>query len=319
MRDGEFFLNDEPIYLRGVLLQPNYPVGLITPPTREMMEREIRLMKEAGFNMIRAHIRPAPPGYLDLTDEMGMLVYAESSLAWIRESPRWLDHGSREMRAHDRAGPQPSVGGDLGHPQRESRGERRHQRGADSARAQSRPDASRARQLRRQHGDRPGFWLDRSDRRSSTPGRPSASRCRTCISTPARPFPKACMSGCARSGRVPSPVDIRSYGFGSPAMLAEWQRNLRDYRGKIFVSELGCGGMADLDDVVAAYGDLDLRDAREMRAFRDSLHEGFAARGLDRVFGSIRAARQRARRRMRVAIPARSKRCWSIRASRASW
>jgi hypothetical protein len=71
-------------------------------------------------------------------------------------------------------------------------------------------------------------------------------------------------------------------------MLAEWQRTLRDYRGKIFVSELGCGGMTDLDDVAAAYGDLDLRDAREMRAFRDSLHEGFTLRGLDRVFGSIR-------------------------------
>src|SRR5918994_1564004 len=99
VRDGQFVLNDEPIFLRGVLLQPNYPMGLIAPPTAEMMEREIRLMKEAGFNMIRAHIRPAPPGYLDLTDEMGMLVYAESSLAWIKESPRWLDHGSREMRA----------------------------------------------------------------------------------------------------------------------------------------------------------------------------------------------------------------------------
>jgi beta-galactosidase len=97
--DGQFFLNDEPVYLRGVLLQPNYPVGLVAPPTREMMEREITLMKDAGFNMIRAHLRPAPPGYLDLTDEMGMLVYAESSLAWIRESPRWLDHASREIRA----------------------------------------------------------------------------------------------------------------------------------------------------------------------------------------------------------------------------
>ena len=95
VRDGQFFLNDEPIYLRGVLLQPNYPVGLVAPPTREMMEREITVMKDAGFNMIRAHLRPAPPGYLDLADEMGMLVYAESSLAWIRESPA----GSTTRRA----------------------------------------------------------------------------------------------------------------------------------------------------------------------------------------------------------------------------
>ena len=60
----------------------------------------------------------------------------------------------------------------------------------------------------------------------------------------------------------PSPIDIRSYGFGSPAMLGE-ERDLRTYRGQIFVSELGCGGMADLDEVVAGYGDQEhLRDAR---------------------------------------------------------
>jgi hypothetical protein len=72
-------------------------------------------------------------------------------------------------------------------------------------------------------------------------------------------------------------------------MLGEWERDLRTYRGQIFVSELGCGGMADLNEVVAGYGDHQhLRDAREMKAFRDSLYEGFAACGLDRVFGSVR-------------------------------
>ena len=54
-------------------------------------------MKEAGFNLIRVHIRPAVPGYLDLTDKHGMLVYAESSLCWIRDTPRLLDHGRREV------------------------------------------------------------------------------------------------------------------------------------------------------------------------------------------------------------------------------
>jgi hypothetical protein len=103
------------------------------------------------------------------------------------------------------------------------------------------------------------------------------------------PIPHGVYEWMRTIGQSPSPVDIRSYGFGSPAMLAEWERDLRTYRGKIFVSELGCGGMADLDEVVAGYeGQEHLRDAREMRAFRDSLHEGFAARGLDRLFGSVR-------------------------------
>ncbi|NIV34870.1 MAG: hypothetical protein GWN58_37070, partial [Anaerolineae bacterium] len=99
VRSGQFFLNGAPIFVRGVLLQPNYPITVVTPPTREMMVREITLAKEGGFNLIRAHIRPVPAGFLDLTDQMGMLVYAESCLAWIKDSPRMLDHGRRELRA----------------------------------------------------------------------------------------------------------------------------------------------------------------------------------------------------------------------------
>ena len=58
--------------------------------------RELRLAKEAGFNLIRTHIRPAPPGYLDLTDELGLLVYAEAPMAWIKDSPRlWITAGGR--------------------------------------------------------------------------------------------------------------------------------------------------------------------------------------------------------------------------------
>jgi hypothetical protein len=83
-------------------------------------------------------------------------------------------------------------------------------------------------------------------------------------------------------------ADIVAQGFGLPAMLDEFYRELRCYRGKVLVSELGCGGMSDLDDTVAGFGEQDqLLDAREMKAFRDSLHQGFQARRLDRVFGSV--------------------------------
>jgi beta-galactosidase len=287
VRDGEFFLNDEPVFLRGVLLQPNYPVGLITPPIAEMMEREIRLMKEAGFNMIRAHIRPAPPGYLDLTDEIGMLVYAESSLAWIKESPRWLDHGSREMRA--------MIERDRNHPSVVIWGIHNENRFASAATSDALIPLVRSLDPTRVVLDNSGGtmaidqdfgWTDRTTVVDAWESERQPIQ-DLHIYTGA-PVPQGVYEWLRTLGQSPSPVDIRSYGFGSPAMLAEWQRNLRDYRGKIFVSELGCGGMTDLDDVAAAYGDLDLRDAREMRAFRDSLHEGFTARGLDRVFGSIR-------------------------------
>ena len=99
VHDGVFFLNGEQIYIRGILLQPNFPINLIVHPNREMMVRELTLAKEAGFNMIRTHLLPAAPGFLDLADQMGMLVYSESNLGWIRESPRMLEHCKRDVRA----------------------------------------------------------------------------------------------------------------------------------------------------------------------------------------------------------------------------
>ena len=54
--------------------------------------------------------------------------------------------------------------------------------------------------------------------------------------------------------------------------MEAFDRQLECYRGKIFVSELGCGGMSDLEETVAQYQDQEhLVDACEMKTFRDSL------------------------------------------------
>src|SRR4029078_630250 len=83
--------------------------------------------------------------------------------------------------------------------------------------------------------------------------------------------------------------------FGARALFEEWYRELRRYEGKIFVSELGCGGLADLAQVVAGCGEqTQLVDAREMITFRDGLRDGFQERQLDRVFGSVEELVQRA-------------------------
>ncbi|MGH2614579.1 MAG: glycoside hydrolase family 2 protein [Thermomicrobiales bacterium] len=287
VRDGQFFLNGDPVYIRGVLLQPNYPIGLIAPPTREMMAREIRLVKEAGFNMIRAHLRPAPPGYLDLTDEMGMLVYAESSLAWIRESPRWLDHATREMQA--------LIERDRNHPSVVIWGLHNENRAASAATSDALIPFVRSLDPTRVIVDNSGGtmaidqdfgWTDRAT--VVTAGETERQPIQDLHIYVGAPIPHGVYEWLRALGQSPSPIDIRAYGFGSPAMLADWHRGVRTYQGKTFVSELGCGGMADLDEVVAGYeGQEFLRDAREMRAFRDSLHEGFAARGLDRIFGTV--------------------------------
>ena len=288
VQGGQFFLNGEPIFLRGLLLQPNYPVTLVTPPTREMMVREVTLAKEGGFNLIRAHIRPAPPGYLDLTDQMGMLVYAESSLAWIRDSPRLLDHGRREMRA--------MIERDRHHPSVVFWGIHNENRAASALTSEALIQFVRALDPTRVVVDNSGgtMAIDQdfgwADRATVVPSRGTErQRIQDLHIYVGAPIPSPVYEWMRTLGVSDLPLDMSAHDFGSEAMLEEWNRELRSYRGKVFVSELGCGGMADLDEVVAGYeGQGHLRDAREMKAFRDSLHQGFKARHLGRIFGSVR-------------------------------
>jgi len=287
VRDGQFFLNGEPILLRGLLLQPNYPVTIVTPPTREMMVREIRLAKEAGFNLIRTHIRPAPPGYLDLADEMGVLIYAESCLAWIKDSPRLLDHGRRELQA--------MIERDRNHPSVVFWGINNENRAANVINGDALIRFVRALDPTRVIVDNSGGtmaidqdfgWVDRATVVASRSTQ--RQRIQDVHVYVGAPITSPVYEWMRALGVSDSSVDMSAHDFGSPAMLEEWNRELRSYSGQVFVSELGCGGMADLDAVVAGYGDqADLRDAREMMAFRDSLYEGFEARGLGRLFGSV--------------------------------
>ena len=53
IRDKQFYLNGRPIYLKATFFEGLYPRGLARPDSWEMAVREIRLAKEAGFNMIR--------------------------------------------------------------------------------------------------------------------------------------------------------------------------------------------------------------------------------------------------------------------------
>ena len=57
----------------------------------------------------------------------------------------------------------------------------------------------------------------------------------------------------------------------------------------VFLSEFGFGGMEDLADVIAQYGDEagTLKDARFLRQMLDAAQQGFAERGLDRLFGDF--------------------------------
>lgn len=84
IRDKQFYLNGEPIYLKATFLEGLYPNGIAYPDSREMAAREIQLAKDAGFNMIRPWRRPPAPMWLDLADEMGVLVVGSPAIECMR-------------------------------------------------------------------------------------------------------------------------------------------------------------------------------------------------------------------------------------------
>ncbi|WP_430811940.1 MULTISPECIES: glycoside hydrolase family 2 protein [unclassified Carboxylicivirga] len=73
VKDDQFTLNGNPLYLKATFFEGLYPVKLAYPDSREMAIKEITLAKEAGFNMIRPWRKPAPPMWLDLCDSLGVL------------------------------------------------------------------------------------------------------------------------------------------------------------------------------------------------------------------------------------------------------
>lgn len=76
-RGDRFYLNGEPIVLRGVLEQGYYPETLYRPPGDGTFEHEVSAAADLGFNLIRKHIKPAHPKFLKVADREGMLVWEE--------------------------------------------------------------------------------------------------------------------------------------------------------------------------------------------------------------------------------------------------
>lgn len=71
------FLNNKPYFHNGLLDQGYYSDGYLTPPSNEAMENDIRFVKEAGFNMLRKHIKIEPLLWYHYCDVNGILVWQD--------------------------------------------------------------------------------------------------------------------------------------------------------------------------------------------------------------------------------------------------
>ena len=78
--DKAFWLNGEKVWLKGVNRHESHPEdGYAT--SRRTMYRDIQLMKSIGCNYVRGSHYPQCADFLDLCDELGLMVW-EESLGW---------------------------------------------------------------------------------------------------------------------------------------------------------------------------------------------------------------------------------------------
>ena len=99
IKGASLVLNGKPVILKGFLQQGIYPRTIIFPETREMGLKELKLIKENGFNFIRAHLKAANPWWLDLCDELGILIEAEPGIGWIVNHPETERRCATEINA----------------------------------------------------------------------------------------------------------------------------------------------------------------------------------------------------------------------------
>ena len=80
VRDNDFYLNGRRVVLNAVLNQPFFPSTLCRQPDEQWCAKQVRLIKEAGFNAVLNHVRLAPKEFLDEADSQGLLVLQQPSI-----------------------------------------------------------------------------------------------------------------------------------------------------------------------------------------------------------------------------------------------
>lgn len=85
-----FCLNNKPLFLYGPLDQGYWPDGLYTPPTDEAISWEINFIKDAGFNMLRKHIKVESARYYYHCDKAGLIVWQDMVSGGISPKPIWF-------------------------------------------------------------------------------------------------------------------------------------------------------------------------------------------------------------------------------------
>ena len=104
LQNGRVAINGRPVYLKFVLDQGYWPESLLTPPSDEAIQFDIRMTKEMGFNGARKHQKLEDPRFLFWADKMGFLVSDEMANSYLydeqyvqRFQKEWMEVVERDI------------------------------------------------------------------------------------------------------------------------------------------------------------------------------------------------------------------------------
>ncbi len=102
-------VNGHPLFLKFVLDQGYWPQSILTPPSDEAIQFDIKATREMGFNGARKHQKVEDPRFLYWADRMGFLVSGEMANAYLFDAD-YAERFTREwMEAVERDYNHPSV------------------------------------------------------------------------------------------------------------------------------------------------------------------------------------------------------------------
>lgn len=77
-------LNGKFVMQVGLLDQGYWPDGILTAPTEEALKYDVEFTKNAGFNLIRKHMKTEPKRFYYWADKLGLLVWQDMPAIWYQ-------------------------------------------------------------------------------------------------------------------------------------------------------------------------------------------------------------------------------------------
>lgn len=92
---GDFYLNDSIIKIQGVTYTQHSSEGGLWTSDKAKLKKDLKSIKDAGFNSIRSNGAPLTTAALDICDELGLLVFQEFPIHTMRSTPSGLEDVNR--------------------------------------------------------------------------------------------------------------------------------------------------------------------------------------------------------------------------------